>query len=149
MELIQDAREYAEVGRFRHVVIDARTALEIYVDQTLLACFRRDALSSVEAVRHLKLSAKLARSVESLEEAIQHARMNDKLKYGLLKTLGIRLGQRRFWSDWLEAKELRERSVHYGAEVPGDHAVRCLQVVEALVTAIHEAGSPVSASLRP
>lgn len=149
MELVQDAREHAEVGRFRHVVIDSRTALEVYLDQTLLTCFRQQGLSPSDVALQLRLSPSMAQSVMSLEEAIRLARINDKLKYGLKKVLGIELGRRKVWVDWLAVKELREGSVHYGQHVAAEMAQRCLQVVETLIISIHEAGSPVSKSLKP
>jgi hypothetical protein len=149
VELVQDAREHLEVGRLRHVVIDTRTALEVYVDQTLLACFRQRALSPRDAAKELKLSKMSAQSASSLEEAIRLASINDKLKRGVKKALGIELGRLKVWGDWLAAKDVREGSVHYGQDVSETDARRCLEVVEALINAIHEAGSPVSAALKP
>ena len=119
------------------------------MDQTLLTCFKQQNLTPSDGALQLRLSPKAARSVISLEEAIQQARINDKLKYGLKKALGIQLGRRKVWNDWLAVKELREGSVHYGEDVPAEMAQRCLQTVETRIISIHEAGSAVSASLKP
>jgi hypothetical protein len=149
LELVQDARDYLEVGRLRHVVIDTRTALEVYTDQTLLACFKEQNLSPAAAAMEMKLSRQSAQSVGSLEEAIQRARVNDKLKHGLKKALGIHLALYKVWNKWLTAKEIREDSVHYGENVSEEQAQLCLEVTETLINLIHDAGSPVSASLKP
>jgi len=149
LELVQDARDYLEVGRLRHVVIDTRTALEVYTDQTLLACFKEQNLSPAAAAMEIRLSRQSARSAGSLEEAIQRARINDKLKYGLKKALGIQLARYKVWTKWLIAKEIREHSVHYGENVSEEQARLCLEVTETLINLIHDAGSPVSASLKP
>lgn len=148
VELVEDAREYLEVGRFRHVVIDSRTALEVYIDQTLLACFAQQGLSPADIAVKLRLPKSATQSIRSPEEAIKLARINEKLKYGLKQALGIQLGRRKVWADWLVVKEAREGSVHYGENVPEELARLSLDVTEALITAMHSAGSPVSASLR-
>lgn len=149
LELVQDARDYLEVGHLRHVVIDTRTALEVYTDQTLLACFKQQGLSPEAAAIEMRLSEQWAQSVSSLEEAIRLARVNDKLKYGLRKALGLELSRRKVWNKWLIAKDMREGSVHYGENVSEEQARLSLEVVETLINSIHEAGSPVSASLKP
>lgn len=149
LELVQDARDYLEVGRLRHVVIDTRTALEVYTDQTLLACFKQQGLSPEAAAIEMRLSEQWAQSVGSLEEAIRLARVNDKLKYGLKRALGLELSRRKVWNKWLIAKDMREGSVHYGENVSEEQARLCLEVIETLINCIHEAGSPVSASLKP
>jgi hypothetical protein len=149
LELVQDAREHLELGRFRHVVIDTRTALEVYTDQTLLACFKQRGLSPRAAAIEMKLSTRRAQSLGSLEDAIRLARINDKLKYGLRRALGLELSRRKVWNKWLIAKDMREGSVHYGEDVPEEQARLCLGVTETLINLIHDAGSPVSASLKP
>lgn len=78
IELMQDARDYLETGRFRHVVIDTRTALELYLDQTLLACFKDQGLAPTEAAYLLRVSRPRASSVLSLEDAIGIGRINDQ-----------------------------------------------------------------------
>ncbi|MDP2674307.1 MAG: hypothetical protein Q8Q00_05285, partial [Dehalococcoidia bacterium] len=70
------------------------------MDQTLLTCFKQQNLTPSDGALQLRLSPKADRSVISLEEAIQQARINDKLKYGLKKALGIQLGRRKVWNDW-------------------------------------------------
>ncbi|MBI1885827.1 MAG: hypothetical protein HYS09_05885 [Chloroflexi bacterium] len=147
IELVHDARDYLEVGRFRHVVIDMRTALEVYIDQTLLACFKQRDLSPVVVATLLRLPKRIARSVVSAEDAIRWARINDKLKYGIKEALGIQLARRKVWNTWLAVKEMREGSVHYGEDVSEDEARTCLETIETLMNLIHEASSPVSAAL--
>ena len=148
VELLQDAREYLDVGQYRHVVIDSRTALEVYVDQTLLAGFRSRNKTVPEAGRELALSSKLSSSLTTHEDVIGLARMNDKLKRGLRESLGVQLGRRRIWADWLRTKSIREQGAHYGSQVSEADARFSLVTIEALVHAIHTAGSQASQHLR-
>lgn len=144
VELMQDATEYLNVGRYRHVVIDTRTALESFVDQTLLKRFEALGVSPLEAAMDVKLSTEAQQSVVSIQDAVRLARINDKLKYGMRKALGIGLAQRKIWQDWIAVKEIREGSVHYGEDVSEENAKLCLETAEHMILAMHEAGSPVS-----
>lgn len=147
LELIQDAREYQDIGRYRQVVIDSRTALETYLDQTLLACFSKKQLQVADVAKILKVGKRAVASLSSIDEVLEQARLNDKLKSGLRAALSLEFGRRKFWTRWLRAKEMRERSVHYGQGVTADAARECLKVVEEMMNAIHLAGSPVSGNL--
>lgn len=147
VELLQDSREYLDVGQYRHVVIDSRTALEVYIDQTLLLRFRERGTSVAEAIIELGIASRFASQIATLEEAISYARMNDKLKRGLRAALGLQIGRRVIWPNWLTAKRTRELGAHYGASVPEHDARHALETVEEMVRIVHQAGSPASVGI--
>ncbi|MCL4552298.1 MAG: hypothetical protein M1305_01905 [Candidatus Marsarchaeota archaeon] len=122
-ELFSDAKDHLDQTNYRLAVIDARTALEVFVDQVLLSYFSGLLDPIQEAVDTLKLDKK--RKYQDLDDAIQRAWINNKLGPGLcaaLPQLDLEQKPAGLWCGWLAAKRLREGAAHRGAVVDKQQA---------------------------
>jgi HEPN domain-containing protein len=141
LELLQDAQDYLDRGEYRQAVIDSRTALEVYLDQTLEAVFQRDNWSHDKIKKALCLSQKWSSpSLDHIREALKAASINNKLKRGLRETLGVKLGEDgKLWYRWRKAKECREGSAHYGDYVSREVATKAVDTIREIMSRIYEA----------
>lgn len=114
-ELAMNARDYLDLGDYRMAIIESRTCVEVVIDQLLWANFTKQG-TSVETVKRL-LNVR-RRDVQSIEDALEKAWINNKLTKGLKYVLGKGLDEDiALWEKWLKAKHNRERAVHKGVEV--------------------------------
>lgn len=127
-KLFMSTQDYFDLEDYRMVVIEARTCIEVAVDQLLLTVYR-DRGEDLERLRKLlEVGKKYANSIESI---LQHAEINLKLTKGLNRAIGISLDSiEHNWLKWLAAKDSRERAVHRAAEITGAEGNNALQVLK-------------------
>ncbi len=114
-ELAMNARDYLDVGNYRMAVIECRTCIEVIIGQLLGANFSERGIS-VETVKRL-LNVR-RRDVQTIEDALENASINNKLTKGLKHVIGKSLDENvGLWGNWLKAKNNRERAVHKGTDV--------------------------------
>lgn len=114
--LFSDAKDRLDREEYRLAVIDARTALEVLIDELLLAFFALSGTSLEDGCRLLDVETT---KVQSLEEALQRASINRKLGEAIKQVLHLDIhnGAPALWERWLAAKKLREAGAHRGTEV--------------------------------
>ena len=136
--LFQDAKDRLDRSEYRLAVIDARTALEVFVDEVLLGYFSAPGTSLEEACRVLDVES---RKVQTLEDALQHSLINRKLGHALKQVLNLDLhdGDPQLWQRWLRAKEIRERGAHRGQEVGRIEAIEAINTMGEIMESIRNA----------
>lgn len=114
-ELAMNARDYLDLENYRMAVIESRTCIEVVIDQLLQAHFIEQG-TSVEIVKRL-LNVR-RRDVQTIEDALEKAWINNKLTKGLKHVLGKSLDEDvELWEKWQRAKSNRERAVHKAVDV--------------------------------
>jgi hypothetical protein len=142
-ELLMNAKDYLDVGDLRMAVVEARTAVEVFVDNLLDAQFEQQNTDLATVCSTLRLRSEAAARVKSSREAIAEATINNKLKYGLRRALGRSpADDTTLWKKWLAAKRLRENVVHYGQPVANADAEAHVEVAEKIISGF--GGSTVS-----
>lgn len=115
-ELAMNARDYLDLGSYRMAVIESRTCTEVLVDQFLLDHFIQKGVT----IQDIKKVLRVGKSVvcDTIEDVLQKAEINEKLKRGLKCVLGKSLAENvDLWEKWRKAKRNRERAVHKATEV--------------------------------
>ena len=138
IELFQDAKDRLGRSEYRLAVIDARTALEVFVDEVLLGYFCASGISLEEASRVLGVEP---RNVQTLEDALQRSPINRKIGQALKQALNLDLhnGNPPLWKRWLRAKELRERGAHRGQEVVRTEAIEAVNTMGEIIQSVSRA----------
>lgn len=127
-KLFMSTEDYFDLEDYRMVVIEARTCIEVAIDQLLLTVFRERHEDLEELRKLLKVDKKKAGSIESI---LQHTEINLKVTKGLKKAIGISLDSvEHNWQKWLAAKDSRERAVHKAAEITEAEGTNALHVVK-------------------
>ena len=143
IELLQAARDRLDRSEHRLAVIDARTALEVLVDEVLLGYFSGSGISLEEASRILNPQFTGA---QTLEDALQHSGINRKLGHALKQALNLDLhnGSPELWQKWRRAKELREAGTHRGEPVDPCEANEAVDTIGEIIDNIRRAlrGAP-------
>lgn len=136
-ELFQDSRDRLDRGEYRLAVMDARTALEVWVDKALLGFFEASNISLESGCQIL--GVQIART-ENLADALQQASINRKLGHALNEALGIDLhnGYPELWTKWLNAKTLREQGAHQGEEIDRAEAIEAVNSMGEIMGIVSE-----------
>ena len=144
-ELFQDAKDRLDRGDDRQAVIDARTALEVFLDQVLLAYFTLPGRSLEDVGRIIDVNIAYY-NIQNAEEALQRASINRKLGHALNEALGLDIhnGNPKLWSRWLDAKELREEGVHRGRTVEHAQAVDAVNCMGEVISEMRRVLSGIS-----
>lgn len=115
-ELAMNARDYLDLGNYRMAVIETRTCVEVIIDQLLLEDFVHKGKTVEDAKELLGVSKRTA--CASLEDVLDEAKINAKLKKGLKQMIGKSLAEdNNLWGKWLKAKHNREKAVHKAEDV--------------------------------
>jgi len=138
-ELFLDAKDRLDRRDDRQAVIDARTSLEVFLDQLLLANFTTVGLSIGEVGRVLDVNVQRY-NIQEVEEALQYSNINRKLGHALKQTIDLDLhdGSPELWKSWLKAKNLREKGVHKGQTVQHDDAVEAVNCMGEIITKMRQ-----------
>lgn len=133
--LFSDAKDRLDREEYRLAVIDARTALEVLIDELLLAYFTLSSTSLEEGCRLLDVETT---RVQSLEEGLQRALINRKLGHGMRQVLQLDIhnGAPSLWKRWLAAKKLREIGAHRGQEINRTEAIEAVNTMGELIREI-------------
>lgn len=127
-ELAMNARDYLELDNYRMAVIESRTCIEVLIDRLLLGYFECNNINIEDAKDVLKVRADVV--CDSMEDVVQVARINDKLKSGLKEAIGRSLAENNdIWERWLKVKTLREGAVHKGSIVSETDAIEAVNVL--------------------
>ena len=139
-ELFYDAKDRLDRGDDRLAVIDARTALEVFLDQILLTYFTLPGHSMEEICKVLDIDAN-RRKIQDIEEALQRSAIDRKLGHALKEVIGLDIhdGNPELWKKWLGAKELREKGVHRGRMVGHDEAIEAVNCMGEILSKMREA----------
>lgn len=114
-EVAMNARDYLDLGNYRMAVIESRTCVEVVIDQLLQAHFTERGTSVEKVKRLLNVRRK---DIQTIEDALEKAWINNKLTKGLKHVLGKGLDEDFvLWEKWLKAKSNRERAVHRAVDV--------------------------------
>lgn len=114
-EVAMNARDYLDLGNYRMAVIESRTCVEVVIDQLLQAHFTERGTSVEKVKRLLNVRRK---DIQTIEDALEKAWINNKLTKGLKHVLGKSLDENvDLWERWLKAKSNRERAVHRAVDV--------------------------------
>ena len=137
-ELFMDAKDRLHRGEYRLAVVDARTALEVWVDKILLVYFQIQETSLESACQILDVRSGRA---ENLEDALQQAAINRKLGNALSIAVPMDLhnGYPKLWQLWLVAKDLREQGVHQGQEIDRTRAIDAVNTMGEIMGITREA----------
>lgn len=137
-DLYRDAKDGLDRSEYRRAIIDARTALEVLLDEVLLGYFFSKNTTIECACRILDIPPK---GVESLETAVDRARINRKLGHAMKIVLNLDLhdGNPELWQKWLRAKELREKGIHRGRGTNRSEAVDAVNSMGKLIDSIRQA----------
>lgn len=125
-ELMLSAHDLVELRQPRMAVIEARAALEIAIDQRLLAAMVTKSVDPLVAAKVLRCGV---RKLTSLQDVLRGARVNDKLGRGCRTFLDVEFPRSRLWPRWEKAKALREGAVHFGEPVADDEAAAAVAVI--------------------
>jgi len=138
IELFQDAKDRLDRAEYRLAVIDARTALEVLVDEVLFEYFSASGASLEEACRVLGVDPQ---KVQTLEDSLQFSPISRKLGNALKQALELDLhnGNSSLWQRWLRSKELREKGVHRGEEVNRAEALEAVNTMGEIIDNIWQA----------
>jgi hypothetical protein len=138
IELFQDARDRLDRAEYRLAIIDARTALEVFVDEVLLGYFSASGTLLEEACQVLDVEP---RKVKTFEDALQRSLINRKVGHALKEALNLDLhdGNLQLWQRWSRAKELRERGAHRGEEVDRAEALEAVNTMGEILDHIRRA----------
>ena len=136
-DLFRDANDRLDRSEYRMAVIDARTALEVFVDEVLLGYFHSQKTTIECACRILGVQP---RDDETLETALDSGRINRKLGHALKVALGLDLhdGNPDLWQRWLKAKKLREKGAHQGRESGREEAIEAVNTVGEIIDNIRQ-----------
>lgn len=139
-ELFQDARDRLDRGDDRLAVIDARTALEVFLDQILLTYLTVSAFTLEEAGKVLDVDVD-HHDIQEIEEALQRSSINRKLGHALHQAMNLDIhnGSPQLWQKWLWAKQLREKGAHRGQNVEHDEAVEAVNCMGEILSRMREA----------
>lgn len=136
-ELAMNARDYLDLGNYRMAVIESRTCIEILVDQLLLDDFAHKGKTIEDAKKLLEVSKRAA--CATLEDVLEIASINVKLKKGLKEVIGKSLAEdNALWGKWLKAKNNRERAVHKAVDVREGEAKDALDTLSQIFDFIIE-----------
>lgn len=114
-ELAMNARDYLDLGNYHMAVIEARTCVEVVIDQILQAYFTEQGTDTEKARKLLKVGK---RGVQTIEDVLEKAWIKNKLTKGLKYVLGKSLDEDAdLWEKWLKAKYNRERAVHKAEDI--------------------------------
>ena len=114
-ELAMNARDYLDLGNYRMAVIEVRTCVEVIIDQLLHDYFIQQG-TSVEIVKRI-LDVR-RKDVQTIEDALENASINNKLTKGLKHILRKSLDEDvELWGKWLKAKSNREKAVHRAVDI--------------------------------
>lgn len=135
--LFADSKEKLDAGDYRSAVIDARTALEVLVDEVLLIHFAHNHADLSAVCQILDVQAK---RVTSAEDALRRAEVNRKLGNGLKKAIGLDLhNDSELWTRWLSAKQARETGAHRGASLTKEEASAAVNSMGDVIDKVLEA----------
>jgi len=134
-ELILNASDYLDLGNYRMAVIEARTCIEVIIDQILETVFTQRQIE-LETVKEL-LDVR-RKDIQTVEDALEKAWINNKLTKGLGYVLGRSLDTDvELWKKWLKAKSNREKAVHKAidiSEIDAKNAVETLSEIFEFIT---------------
>lgn len=138
VDLFLDAKDYLDRREYRLAVINARTALEVLVDQVLLTYFITQgvALPDVRQILHIRPAL-----IATVEAAVQWAEINRKLGHGLKVALNLDIpdGNPKLWEAWLKAKSVREKGIHRGSDTSRSDAIEAVNTMGRIVDDIWSA----------
>lgn len=121
----------------RSAIIDAWTALEVYVDNVLETGLREKTRSMGEVKKLLELRP--SQQPKSVREAINLANIEPKVRAGLRKAFDVTLaGDSKFWSSFNEARDIRNDATHGGVNPTLQQAVDALNIVRTIVNKVEE-----------
>lgn len=127
-ELLMNARDYLDLNNYRMAVIEARTCIEVLVDQLLLGYFKHQGTTIENAKTLLEVSKN--KQCTTLEDVLERAKINAKLANGLKQALGRSLkDDGKLWGRWLKAKKNREKAVHRAIEIDETEAKEAINVL--------------------
>jgi HEPN domain-containing protein len=130
-ELLMSAEDYFDQGDYRMTVIEARTCVEVAVDQLLLKEFKKRDEDLSELRKMFGVSKKSAGTIEGI---IEKATIKDKLTKGLKKAIDISLDDiEHNWQKWLTAKDSRERAVHKAEIITRAEAANALEIAKHII----------------
>jgi HEPN domain-containing protein len=130
-ELFMSAEDYFDQRDYRMTVIEARTCVEVAVDQVLLKEFKKKDEDLNELRKMFGVSKKFAGTIESV---IEKATINDKLTKGLKKAIDVSLDDiEHNWRKWLTAKDSRERAVHKAEIISRAEASNALELAKHII----------------
>jgi predicted transcriptional regulator len=111
-----NARDYLDLRNYRMAVIESRTCIEVVIDQILETEFARRGTDIEEVKKILGVNNK--KDVQIIEDVLENAWINNKLKKGLKYVLGQGLNEDiDLWQKWLKAKKNREKAVHKAIDI--------------------------------
>jgi hypothetical protein len=139
-ELFLDAKDRLDRKDDRLAVIDARTALEVFLDQILLTYLSVTSFTIAEAGKLLDVDVG-HHNIQEFEEALQRSSINRKLGHALNQAirLDIHNGTPELWKRWLSAKEVRERGAHRGQSIEHDEAVEAVNCMGEILSNMRDA----------
>lgn len=115
-ELAMNARDYLDLENYRMALIESRTCVEVILDQLLLDHFIQKGTTIQDIKKVLRVREDTV--CDTIEEVLQEAKINEKLKRGLKCVLGKSLAEDvNLWKKWLKAKDNREKAVHKARDV--------------------------------
>ncbi len=127
-KLFMSTEDYFDLEDYRMVVIEARTCIEVAIDQLLVKVFRERG-EDLEGLR--KLLEVRKKNASSIDSILQYTEINLKLTKGLEWAIGISLDSiEHNWLKWKAAKDSRERAAHRAAEITKAEGTNALQVVK-------------------
>lgn len=138
-DLFADASDHLDRGNYRLGVIDARTALEVLVDEVLLDYFGKLQDPVNEARQLFKFDTK--KKQHTLEEIVRWGvNINLKLSEGIAAALGLDFRNQLtgLWEDWEKAKALREKAAHRGMRVDQTDAENAVRTIGRMIEEIQK-----------
>lgn len=143
VDLVRDlqlnALDLLDQHQYRMAVVEARTALEIAVDEALLSAMTASAVHPRAAATVLE--CKLSPDA-TLRDALDNASIGRKLGRACGEYLGINLLSTSLGPRWQRAKELRENAIHSGAAVSQSEASEAIEFTSEMITCIEAAAAP-------
>ncbi|MBI4203277.1 MAG: hypothetical protein HY532_09225 [Chloroflexi bacterium] len=121
----------------RAAIIDAWTALEVYIDNVLEIGLREKGVSISEVKKLLDLRA--SQQPASISEAVDLANIEPKVRSGLRKAFGLELASNsKFWSSFNKAREIRNEATHGGVQPALQQVIDALNIVRTIVDKVEE-----------
>ncbi|OGO51356.1 MAG: hypothetical protein A2148_10675 [Chloroflexi bacterium RBG_16_68_14] len=132
-ELQLNALDLLDQHQYRMAVIEARTSLEIAVDEALLSAMTAKGVEPRAASDILDCRPSLD---ATLRDVVDDAKIGKKLGRGCSEYLGINPLNTSLGPKWRRAKQLREDASHHGRIVNQHEAVEAVELMSEMISLI-------------